>query len=222
MSNRFLNTYRIDTARLQQWDYGWNGYYFVTICTNKRSYFFGDVVHGEMVLNDIGSIAKNEWLKITSQFKFVVLDNFVVMPNHVHGILIIDKPDDERNAPHFVRKQNVETRLIASLQENKKLHKESRDNLENENNDKTELIANPKKQSGGITGNKNPMFQENLSRIIRWYKGRISFEARKINSDFAWQPRFYDHIIRDDESYKEISEYIKNNPLNWEKDILKL
>jgi len=61
------------------------------------------------------------------------------------------------------------------------------------------------------------MVHQNLSRIIRWYKGRVTFESRKMNLDFAWQPRFYDHIIRNDESYHNIVEYIQFNPEKWRK-----
>ena len=68
---------------------------------------------------------------------------------------------------------------------------------------------------GGITGDKNPMLHDNISRIIRWYKGRCTFEIRKIRADFAWQARFYDHIIRNSDSFNRISEYIKSNPQNW-------
>lgn len=62
------------------------------------------------------------------------------------------------------------------------------------------------------------MISENISRIIRWYKGRCSFEIRKIRVDFAWQPRFHDHIIRNRLEYERISEYIMTNPSNWQED----
>jgi len=73
-------------------------------------------------------------------------------------------------------------------------------------------------EKGGFAGDKNPMINENISHIIRWYKGRCSFEMRKINSDFTWQSRFYDHIIRNEDEYEKISEYIINNIINWEED----
>jgi hypothetical protein len=59
------------------------------------------------------------------------------------------------------------------------------------------------------------MIQENISRIIRWNKGRCSFEMRKINSGFAWQTRFHDHIIRNQSEYQRIDQYITNNPAKW-------
>ncbi len=69
----------------------------------------------------------------------------------------------------------------------------------------------------------NPMELKNISlgKIIRWYKGRVKYEARKINQKFQWQSRFYDRIIRDDKEYFFISEYILNNPINWGENILK-
>ena len=118
------------------------------------------------------------------------------MPNHMHGILIIDNPTI------------VQTRLIASLSDLQSPTPEST----SENN------STPTTKTGGITGDKNPMFHENISRIIRWYKGRCSFEIRKTHSDFGWQSRFYDHIIRNSASYENIQNYISNNPQNWIKD----
>ena len=103
--DRFSNKYRISSSRLQNWDYSWNAPYFVTICTQNREHFFGEVVDGEMQLSGIGKIANTYWHEIPQHFPFVNLDAFVVMPNHVHGIVIIDKNDNG----------GVETQNFASL-----------------------------------------------------------------------------------------------------------
>jgi putative transposase len=132
------------------------------------------------------------------------LDQFVVMPNHIHGIIIINKTKlDFHSGIH------VETQLIASLRES------NASNASNSIHTKTTITSN---NNGGFAGEMNPMFHENISRIIRWYKGRCSFEIRKITTDFGWQTRFYDHIIRNDWSYKNIQKYIENNPKNWLKN----
>jgi REP element-mobilizing transposase RayT len=89
---KFRNKYRIQSARLPNWDYGRNGAYFVTICTANRECYFGDVANGEMKFSGIGELANKYWLEIPEHFPFVKLDAHVVMPNHVHGIIIIDKP----------------------------------------------------------------------------------------------------------------------------------
>ncbi len=97
-------------------------------------------------------------------------------------------------SPSCVSPTTVETRLIASLQSS----------------------ATP--PPGGITGHKNPMLHENISRMMRWYKGRCTFEIHNTHPHFAWQPRFHDHIIRNEKSMERIRNYIINNPYNWKKD----
>jgi hypothetical protein len=86
----FKNKYRINSTRLKGWDYSWPGYYFVTICTKDRTNFFGSIENEKMYLSEIGEIVENEWLKTEQIRKNVILDKFVVMPNHIHGILVID------------------------------------------------------------------------------------------------------------------------------------
>ncbi|MCO6464736.1 MAG: hypothetical protein J5I52_11375, partial [Saprospiraceae bacterium] len=86
--DKFKNKYRIASTRLQHWDYGWNAAYFVTICTKNRICWFGNVADGGMVLSEIGEIAQKCWIEIVEHFPFVKLDAFIVMPNHVHGIII--------------------------------------------------------------------------------------------------------------------------------------
>lgn len=95
MQNKFKNKYRISSARLQKWDYSNNGAYFITICTQNRHHFFGYIQNQEMQLSEIGKLAEKFWYEIPNHFSMIELGNFVVMPNHVHGILIIDKPNDE-------------------------------------------------------------------------------------------------------------------------------
>lgn len=100
MQNKFQNKYRITSARLQTCDYGSNGAYFITICTQKRECYFGEIINGEMYLNEIGKLAEQYWIEIPNHFPFVELDNFVVMPNHVHGIIIINKMNNNVETRH--------------------------------------------------------------------------------------------------------------------------
>ena len=215
---KFQNKYRIPSARLESWDYGVNGAYFITICTDKMQHYFGEVFEREMQLNELGKLARDLWQEITNQFPYVELGNFVIMPNHMHGILIINKS------------VSVETRFIASPPENANTNSPLNNNdidpqlnnnidpriIDNENVE-TRLIASVLRK-GGIAGDKNPMLNENISRIIRWYKGRCSFEMRKIHADFRWHSRFHDHIIRNSKSFDTIQTYIENNPSKWGED----
>jgi putative transposase len=125
MSEKYLNKYRIPSARLQNWDYGANGAYFITICTANRVQYFGKIENCQMQLNQLGQLAEQYWSLIPIHFPFVELGNFVVMPNHVHGILIIDKNanvllngcDGDVVGTRLIvgTRLMVETRLIASL-----------------------------------------------------------------------------------------------------------
>ena len=90
----YNNKYRIESSRLRDWDYGRNASYFVTICTRNREKFFGEILDGEMHLSEMGHEAEKYWQEIPDLFPFVILDEFIVMPNHMHGIAIIDKPND--------------------------------------------------------------------------------------------------------------------------------
>ena len=100
MQNKFQNNYRISSARLQSWNYGNNGAYFITICTQNREHYFGKIINREMHLNEIGKLAEQYWIEIPNHFPFVELGNYVVMPNHVHGIVIINKINDNVETRH--------------------------------------------------------------------------------------------------------------------------
>ncbi|MFY7732230.1 MAG: transposase [Bacteroidia bacterium] len=110
MSDKFNDKYRIKSARLEGHDYRNEGLYFVTICTKNRTHFFGECNDGIMLLNDLGKLAQQFWGEIPSHFSNVSLDEFTIMPNHIHGIICIDS----RNF--------VETLHATSSIENKTLH----------------------------------------------------------------------------------------------------
>lgn len=251
MQNKFQNKYRFASARLQTWDYANNGTYFITICTQNRHHFFGTIQKQEMQLFEIGKLAVQFWMEIPNHFPFIELGNFVVMPNHVHGILIINHsvetrfiasnnnetrfiasndinigprfiaPNENNNAPRFIasNENNNAPRFIASNDNNNEPRCIAPNDINNNNNNnETRLIASLQGNVGGFSGNKNPMINDNISKIIRWYKGRCSFECRKINPNFGWQTRFHDHIIRNAKSFDTIQNYIFENPLNWKND----
>ena len=89
--NKFKDKYRIASSRLQHWDYGSPGLYFITICTKNREHYFGEIENGIMSLNELGFIANNEWIKTPEIRPDMNLESgeFVVMPNHFHGIIMI-------------------------------------------------------------------------------------------------------------------------------------
>ena len=189
--DKFQNKYRTKSCRLQHWDYGSNAAYFVTICTANRRCYFGGVLAGNMQLSKLGKIAESCWLEIPIHYPFVILDVFVVMPNHVHGIIIIDKlgnptveTQDFASPDRETKMQNLETQNLASLQPNNRFAPQSR----------------------------------NLASIVRGYKIGVTKQAKLIQADFAWQTRFHEHIIRSEDTYLKIAEYVQTNPIKWQED----
>ena len=178
----FKNKYRIKSTRLKYWDYSSNGAYYITICTKNRECYLGDIKNGEMKLSVIGEIVSDEWIRTKQIRKNVELDEWVIMPNHLHGIVIID--NDYVGC-------NVETHGHASLQ------------------------TKPQTEHTNMFGPQS----KNLSSIIRGFKGSTTKQIHLAGfHDFAWQPRFHEHIIRNKKELNRIHTYIKNNPLKWELD----
>ena len=175
MPDKFKNKYRIQSTRLPYWDYGWNASYFVTICTKNRLHYFGEIKNANIILSEIGNIAKEYWISIPEHFPFVILDEFVIMPNHLHGIIIIKKSQ---------KTKFVETQNFTSLQERNQFGPQSK----------------------------------NLASIIRGYKSGVKKYTTINKIIFAWQPRYFDHIIRNQTEFQRIRNYIRYNPLKWQQD----
>ncbi|GCC53466.1 hypothetical protein SanaruYs_37100 [Chryseotalea sanaruensis] len=197
MAALFKNRYRIETTRLQSWNYANDGMYFVTTCTKNRKNYFGEIGPSveiscmaslQMVQSEIGLVAHNEWYK-TPELRpdmNLQLGEFVVMPNHIHGIIIIGKNEYNggcRDAMHCVS-----------------------------------TTTNAMHRASTESKNKFGPQSKNLASILRGYKSAVATYARKNNIEFDWQPLFHDHIIRSEEAYYRISNYIKNNPSKWAED----
>ncbi len=165
----FKQKYRIKSARLPGWDYAAAGWYFVTICTRERRCCFGDVESDAVRLSIIGKIVAEEWLKTGRIRSGVKLDQWVIMPNHLHAIVILEGSEPP--------------------------------------------------QRGGSTSGTSGWKPNSLGAIMGQFK---SASTKRIWTagyrDFSWQARFYDHIIRDEQSLHNIREYIINNPMKWELD----
>ena len=89
MCSLFRNRFRNESSRLPEYDYSKSGAYFITICTTNHECSFGEIIDHQMVLSESGKIAFQKWFEIQHHFPFVILDEFVVMPNHIHGIIVI-------------------------------------------------------------------------------------------------------------------------------------
>lgn len=84
MTDKYKNKYRIPSVRLSSRDYGSNAAYFITICTTNHEHFFGEIINGKMQLSGPGKIANQYWMEIPKHFSLVILDEFIIMSNHIH------------------------------------------------------------------------------------------------------------------------------------------
>ena len=192
MSGKFKNKYRITSARLSNWDYSSNASYFITICTANREQYLGTIINAKMQLSYIGEFAYKCWKEIPNHFPHFYLDEFVVMPNHVHGIVMIEKPYIDNNSFSHV----VETLHALSL------HK-------TDMNDPIEKPRHPRYQNQG---------KNTISAMVGSFKSAVTKYSNENKLRFGWQTRFHDHIIRDSDEFYSIRNYIINNPGNWDTD----
>jgi putative transposase len=248
MSDKFQNQYRIPSTRASWWDYSQDGLYFITLCTANREPIFGKIENKQMALSPIGAIVKEEWEKSFSIRSELFCDIYVIMPNHIHAILRIDNNktndgddtidcndtnvgnDDDANVgnnsnnddnPNVCNNANVEThgraslhvRAIQPLQQQPSGQEPSQQQPSNSSFNQLPTINNgvavrvPKSISSFVAG-----FKSSATKQINEYR-----QTPKIH---VWQTRFHDHIIRDEESYHRIYNYIKNNPAKWNEDSL--
>ncbi|MFU8826550.1 MAG: transposase [Brevefilum sp.] len=158
--------------RYPGWDYTTPGAYFVTICTQQRRNFFGAVIDGKMELNPLGEVVKEEILRTETIRKNVIVDSWVIMPNHVHLIVIITIEDD---------------------------------------------VATPRR--GVATEDDRRWKPGCLGAIINHIKGACTRRIRAdLDPTFAWQPRYYDHVIRSERDLDNLRLYITLNPENCPHD----
>ncbi|MDP8201562.1 MAG: hypothetical protein P9M11_05415 [Candidatus Tenebribacter burtonii] len=112
---KYEDKFWIETTRLPSWDYGANAPYFVTICTKNRERFFGEIIHNNIELSPLGKIAFNYWLNIPKHFPFVELDEFIIMPNYIHGIIVINKSETHNIASLHKNKFGLQSQNLASI-----------------------------------------------------------------------------------------------------------
>lgn len=99
--------------RLREWDYSTPHWYYVTICTQNHHEWFGEVVNGKILLNRYGKIVNIYWREISNHFSDIRLDEYIIMPNHIHGIVIIKDTSEVRNGhAHSVRRQHQKLPVV--------------------------------------------------------------------------------------------------------------
>ena len=177
------------SIRLKGYDYSQSGLYFITLCAVNKICMFGNVVDGKMQLNDIGQLVEQEWLNtINIRHDDVRLHNYIVMPNHFHAIIEIRRGESHSPQSHSSQPHSPQSHSPQTINEG---------NINK--NDSPQRMKSPSKTVGAI---------------VRGFKGAVS---RQLGYT-VWQRNYYEHIIRTGESYRQISDYIVNNPTKWQDD----
>ncbi len=207
--DKYKNKYRIQSQRKPNWDYSADAYYFLTIVTQNRECNLGEIINTEMILSDFGKIVEHEWFRSFEIRNELILHEFVLMPNHLHAIVEIKNENEinvgGNNTPdtHGIVETHgiiVETHGRVSLQNIKP----------------NPPLRLPKSISSFIAG-----FKSSVNSKIDDYIDIKQLKIPKYNrNNHFFQPNYHDHIIRNEMEYINISNYIINNPINWNHDIL--
>jgi REP element-mobilizing transposase RayT len=230
------------SIRLKGYDYSLPGFYFVTICTYQMQHLFGSVREGNMHLNEQGEIVNQEWCRTELIRDNVTLHEFIVMPNHIHGIIEIRNVDIESNSKDEASKISLDPGQD-SLDPKQNLLDPEQDLLDPEQNqnlpDPKQNLPDPVRayrdtpvldqylslpdryQSSDHPIKKKIDFRSpsnNLGAIIRGFKGSASKQIntmRKSKGAHVWHRNYYERIIRNEKEFCRISSYIRDNPLRW-------
>jgi len=283
----YIRTIRRHSIRLKGHDYSQSGIYFVTICCRRgeksfapMGYPFGTIENGEMVLNDVGKMVEKWVVELSHKFANIVVETFIVMPNHFHAIIInngidvYDDGDDDgdgetvvgadlRVCPHRNDKiiSSGNDKIISSGDDkiissgNDKIISSGDDKIISSGNDKIISSGNDKIISSGndkiissgndkiispvwdvfgetnkISGKPDILLGEHagspLRAVVQWFKTMTTNEYIRGVKTMGWPPynknlwqrNYYEHIIRTPQSRQRITDYIMNNPANWETD----
>ena len=197
------------SIRLREYDYSTTGAYFVTICAQGRACLFGEVRDGEMRLNDAGRMVSEGWLKLAGKLPGVALDEYMIMPNHAHGIMGLNEPDDDVD-------RRGEPRVRPPLkceQKDRGEHKVQGEHKDSKN--QGEHKVRPYGTDAGSVG-----------RIVQAFKSMTTIAYIRGVSEHGWPPfegrlwqrNYYERVIRDERELGAARKYILENPIKWHLD----
>jgi len=177
------------SIRLKGYDYSQAGAYFITICCEHRICRFGKIENNEMILNELGNIAYNEWAKLAERFANFELDVFQIMPNHMHGIIVLKNVVGAGFTPAQNDDMVLGQRQVLGQPQG--------------------IALTTVSTVGDIVGAYKSLV---FNGCLEIYKSRNERMGK------LWQRDYYEHIIRNEHSYQTISAYIINNPSKWGDD----
>jgi putative transposase len=197
MNNYNPNIHHRKSIRMKGYDYSQAGLYFITICCHKHKFLFGNITSNHqkttgcqtpvMLLNDAGKIANNCWLEIPQHFPNVILHEYIIMPNHVHGIIELTPQKTTTGTENYPARTDF---LVSDFGAN-----------DIGANNHSPLFRSPSKTIGSIV-------RGYKIGVTKWFRQNTAVKN-------VWQRNYYDNIIFNQQAYQRISEYIVNNPAKW-------
>ncbi len=182
------------SIRLRDYDYTQQGAYFVTICVEHRECLLGEITDGIVTLSEIGDLVLACWNDIPNHFRHVELDEFMIMPNHVHGILVFTRDAYDTRKGEALADASVNR--VASVNAN------------------ASPLQNPNARPNGTK-------PRSLNAVMQNFKSVSTRRVNQLQNNRGasfWQRDYYEHIVRNERELERIREYIVNNPRNWAND----
>ncbi len=236
MSNYNPKYHKRRSIRLKDYDYSQAGRYFITLCVQNRTCLFGNIESGQMQLNHFGAIIKEEWEKTPEIRKNITLGEYIIMPNHFHCIIQIDYPikTKEKQQGKFRSPSHTIGAIIRGFKgaTTKKIKEIIRNSLTGELEKipprtgkslfaPTTKLAPTESPNKGESEKFPPRTGELLFAPTKSPQTDESLFAPTIDlSKSIWQRNYWEHIIRNENAFRRITQYIINNPQKWEDDKL--
>lgn len=202
------------SIRLKGYDYSQEGMYFITICCQDRICRFGKIEDGEMILNDFGKIAYDEWVGLSERYPHILLDMFQIMPNHIHSIIVINVGATLAVARNDVTTANDVIARNDVIAANEMIFP----------NNGLIIPIGATADRATVDRATARVAPTTIGNIIGAYKSLVINKCLamcKLRNEYLgklWQRNYYEHIIRDERAYQNIANYILNNPRQWDKD----
>ena len=215
------NRHNRRSIRLKHYDYSRAGCYFITICTQDRLHLFGEIVEDEMVLNVAGEMVNASWHHIMDDFPNVCLHEFVIMPNHIHGIIeIVDNDDNTVGVPlvgtqKLIHNDNTSKTVGVPLVGTLKYGKQTKAN--HKGLPIRDMISRAPMKGAPTVGDVIGVFK---SKTTNTYIKMVKNGTCPPFNKRIWQRNYHEHIIRNDVDYERVATYTVNNPKRWKDDIL--